>query len=62
MHRSLRQLVQDVILSHRPVERQPVLMARANQPDVHAQLDLLPLGECGQALGVLLQLSRLAPA
>lgn len=62
MHRSLRQLVQDVILSHRPVERQPVLMARANQPGVHAQLDLLPLGECGQALGVLLQLSRLAPA
>jgi hypothetical protein len=51
-----------VILSHRPVERQPVLMASSNQADDHAQLDLLPLGESGQALGVLLKLSRLAPA
>jgi hypothetical protein len=61
-HRSLRQLAQDVILSHQPAERQTVLMARANQPGDHAQLDLLPLGGGGQALGVLLQLSRLAPA
>lgn len=61
-HRSLRQLVQDVILSHRPVERQPVLMASSNQPGDHAQLDLVPLGESGQDLGVLLKLSRLAPA
>jgi two-component system CheB/CheR fusion protein len=61
-HRSLRQLAQDVILSHQPAERQTVLMARANQPGDHAQLDLLPLGGGGQALGVLLQLSRLASA
>jgi hypothetical protein len=37
-------------------------MASSNQADDHAQLDLLPLGESGQALGVLLKLSRLAPA
>jgi two-component system CheB/CheR fusion protein len=60
--RSLRQLIQDVIHGRHSVQQQPVLLFSGDQPAEHAQLHLLPLGESGQVLGVLLQLQRLAPA
>ncbi|MFN9644276.1 MAG: chemotaxis protein CheB [Cyanobacteriota bacterium] len=62
MPRSLRQLVQEVIRSVRPVQRQPVLLSCAGAASDHARLDLLPLGEEAIGLGVLLQLHRLTPA
>lgn len=59
---SLRQLVQDVIHGDRSVQRQSVLLTSDDQSGEQAHLDLLPLVESGQGLGVLLQLHRLTPA
>ncbi|MEB3319760.1 MAG: chemotaxis protein CheB [Cyanobium sp.] len=53
---SLRGLVQAVLDGQRIVRQQPVLLTRVEPPGKQAQLDLLPLGESGHGLGVLLQL------
>jgi PAS domain-containing protein len=59
---SLRELVQTVIDGQRIAQPQAVLLSRGDPPGEQAQLDLLPLGESGHGLGVLLLLLRPAPA
>lgn len=61
---SLRQLVQQVIRSHQPARQQPVLLSCPARPGParRACLDLLPLGEPGKRIGVLLHLQPLDPA